>query len=377
MKIGIITLPLHTNYGGILQAFALQKVLKELGHEVLVIDWNYQVKLPASTRFLIYTKRAIQRYILGQDIEIFPDRFINKQEKLKRQHTNKFIEKHIKRHVIKDISEIKEDEFDCFVVGSDQIWRKLYNKRCPGWDNAFLGFAQGWNVKRIAYAASFGTEEWEYDEKETRICSTLANKFNAISVRELNAVNLCKERLGVHAIHLLDPTMLFKVEDYMQLVSETEIESHPGILHCYILDNNKETNEIIDYLSSAMQLTPLYTNSRVEDENAPISERIQAPVENWLQAFNIAEFVVTDSFHACVFSILFRKPFIVYGNKERGMARFASLLMTFGLEERLVYSVEEANSISGKAIDWDRVHSTLEEFKAKSMEYLHANLHMS
>ena len=81
---------------------------------------------------------------------------------------------------------------------------------------------------------------------------------------------------------------------------------------------------------------PFCVNSRIEEWDAPIQECIQPPVEEWLRGFYDAEFVVTDSFHACVFSILFNKPFIVIGNEGRGIARFESLLKTFGLEERLV-----------------------------------------
>lgn len=72
----------------------------------------------------------------------------------------------------------------------------------------------------------------------------------------------------------------------------------------------------------------------MEDWSAPLAERIQPPVEQWLRGFMDAELVVTDSFHACVFSILFHKPFVVVGNKERGLARVKSLLKMFGLEER-------------------------------------------
>ena len=141
-----------------------------------------------------------------------------------------------------------------------------------------------------------------------------------------------------------------------------------------MLDKGKETNSIIDGISKEKVLSPFYVNSRYEEPNAPLEERIQQPVEKWLRAFHDAEFVITDSFHACVFSIIFNKPFIVYGNKERGMARFESLLKLFELEERLVCSPEEVNKVLQTHIDWERVNSIHKLMKEKSLSFLTKNL---
>ncbi len=374
MKIGILTLPLHTNYGGILQAYALQQVLKGLGHNVTTINRDYIVKLPLKTRYLIYLKRGFEHYILRKNVIVFPDREENKTLNIVRQHTNIFIEKHIHCTNIKWFNQLEPTDYDCLVVGSDQIWRYIYNYFFPGYNNAFLDFAKDWNVKRIAYAASFGTDEWEYSPEETAECSTLAKMFDAISVREASAVEICKERLGVEATHLLDPTMLLTAEEYIKLFQETKTPKSTGNLMCYILDRNEETNKITGLVSSQKGLTAFHTNSRVEDGNAPIEERVQPPVENWLRGFYDAEFVITDSFHACVFSILFNKPFIVYGNKERGMARFNSLLSIFNLQERLVATPQEAQRIINKAIDWKNVNTTLNKWREKSNKFLKAHL---
>lgn len=374
MEIAIITLPLNTNYGGILQAFALQRILSQIGHKAVVIDTPYSVSLPIKTKYLVYIKRAFLRYIKGKDIEVFPDIALNKQERIKREHTSQFIDKHIERLLVKDITQIKENDFDCFVVGSDQIWRCIYNRYFPGTRNAFLDFTKKWNVKRIAYSASFGTDEWEYSQEDTHECAKLAKLFDAISVRESSAVNICKEKFGVEATHLLDPTMLVLTDEYIKLFQEAKIPKSSGNLMCYILDRNCETTQIINEIATSKNLTPFYTNSKAEDPSAPISERIQPPVERWLRSFHDAEFVITDSFHACVFSILFKKPFIVYGNKSRGMARFSSLLKTFELEERLVTSPLEAKKIIDKPIDWEKVYKILTKFRAKSMDFLQTNL---
>lgn len=374
MRIGVITLPLNTNYGGILQAYALQKVLTSLGHDVKTIDFNRIVNLPQSTKYLIYLKRAFLHYVMKKDIAIKPDVEENNLWKNRTRHTSKFVEQHIKRFVIKNISQIKENDFDCFVVGSDQIWRHIYNNRFPGTQNAFLAFAESWDVKRIAYAASFGTDKWEYSQEDTFACAKLAKRFDAISVRESSAVNICKEKLGVETCHLIDPTMLLEVEEYISLFQEQGTPQSTGNLMCYILDSNDDTSQIINDIAKYKNLVPFYTNSRTEDNNAPIEERIQPPVETWLRGFYDAEFVVTDSFHACVFSILFKKPFVVYGNKDRGMARFTSLLQMFGLTDRLVETKEEAKEIATKAIDWNNVHELLQRHRKKAFEFLYIHL---
>ena len=328
-KVGILTLHLHTNYGGILQNYALQQVLKKQGYKIVTINNDYIVKLPLTRRPLIYLKNIFLRYILKKDIVVFPDIEQNKIPKTRRKFTDIFINKYIECTHIKSTNQLKSSNFNCIIVGSDQIWRHAYNKYFPGVSNSFLDFAKEWNIKRVAYAASFGTDDWEYNEEETKICGELAKKFDAISVREASAVNICKKRLGVDAIHVLDPTMLLTAEDYKKLFIEARTPQSPGNLMCYILDPSNETNDIIKLVTQSHKLIPFHTNSRTEDETAPIEERVQPPVEKWLRGFHDAKFVITDSFHACVFSILFNKPFIVYGNKGRGMARFFSLLSIF------------------------------------------------
>lgn len=373
MKVGVITLPLHNNFGGILQAYTLQKVLRDLGHNAVLIDKSRYVSLgPWYIKYPIYIKNAILKFIMRQKVEVRPDVEINKIPKTIAQHTEPFINKYIKRIYTKDFSNIKKNKFDAFIIGSDQVWRPRYfGQRI---ENAYLDFAKEWNVKRIAYAASFGAEEWEYTNEQTCTCSELLKIFNAVSVRESLAVEFCKERLGVKVEHVLDPTMLLTKENYINLFNVAGTTQSEGDLFCYILDNNPENSNIIESIARERNLNPFYVNSRYEDPNAPLEERIQQPVEKWLRAFYDAEFVITDSFHACVFSIIFNKPFIVFGNKERGMARFESLLNMFGLEDRLVSSLNETKTVLEKPIDWDRVNNIHKRLKKESVFFLKKNL---
>lgn len=373
MEIGVLTLPLHNNFGGILQAYALQRSLEKFGHSAILIDKSRYVSLgPWYKKYPVYIKRGINRYILGKDIIVKADVEQNRVPKAIAKYTEPFIEKNIKRIYTKDFSNIKERYFDVLIVGSDQIWRPQYF--FTKIENAFLGFAKDWDVRRIAYAASFGTEEWEYTEEQTNNCAALLKKFNAVSVRESSAVRLCNDNFGVKAEHVLDPTMLLGKENYIKLFKDYNAAQSDGNLFCYILDEGEEKKNIIDYAEKEKGLKPFFVNSRYEDPNAPLEERIQQPVEKWLRAFYDAEFVITDSFHACVFSIIFNKPFIVYGNKDRGLARFNSLLSIFELEERIVSTKEEALKTLTAPIDWNKVNLIHEQWKEKSMSFLIENL---
>lgn len=373
MRIGILALQLRYNFGGILQAYALQKVLKKMGHEVVHIDQNRDVTLGSwYKKYPIYLKRAIRKHLFRENIIVRADVAVNDAMKIIATNTDPFINKHINRIFTKDFSNIKREYYDAFIVGSDQVWRPKYFFSTI--KNAYLNFAKKWDIKRIAYAASFGTEEWEYNEEQTTECAALLKKFNAVSVRESSAVGHCKEKFGVDALHVLDPTMLLSKEEYMKLFKNIDVGKSDGNLFFHILNLSTEKKVIIDSVSKEKKLTPFYVNSRYDDHNAPIEERIQQPVEKWLHAFYNAEFVITDSFHACVFSIIFNKPFIAYGNKERGIARFESLLKMFGLENRMTFTPEEAINVSRQPIDWKRVNVILSQWKEKSMAFLIKNL---
>ena len=372
MKIGILTLPLHTNYGGILQAYALQQVLQGMGHEAMVLDEEKQFHFSLKRRIEMYVKGKVKRLLQGKNAIIYSPEYYKQLWAARTRYTGQFVSEHIVRRVVKDVSEISEGEFDAFVVGSDQIWRARYAQPFPGVGNAFLLFSKGWDIKRISYAASFGTDNWEYNKSDTVKCSMMAQAFDAISVREASGIMLCREYLGVDAQQNIDPTLLLDADDYVKLVKRNTPQS-PGTLMCYALDQGKEVEDIVSCIAKEKMLTPFYANSQTENHRLTLEERVQPPVEQWLQGFRDAEFVVTDSFHACIFSILYRKPFVVIGNKSRGMTRFESLLQIFGLEGRLVSSYEDYKQKVEELlqpIDYEPVYRILAEKRGEAIKFL-------
>lgn len=358
MKIGILTLPLHINYGGILQAYALQTVLERMGHEVYVINESLEYKLPIWKWPISYPKRMMKRLMGDKKAVLFYEKHMNSQRRIMSQYTERFIKKYIREIIIEKTSDLKKEQFDIIVVGSDQIWRPKYYTHPI--EEAYLRFASNWNIRRIAYAASFGTDEWEYTKNQTSRCGELLKKFEKVSVRESSAVDLCRKYFGMEVDHVLDPTLLLEASDYEVLIKNDSVKEESGDLLCYVLDESLEKTNLINHIAATYNCKPFRSNSKAEDWNAPLEERIQPPLEQWLKGFRDAKIVVTDSFHACVFSIIFHKPFVVVGNLERGLARFQSLLSLFGLEHCLF---DGNPTYKLKDIDWEKVDQRVDELK--------------
>lgn len=197
--------------------------------------------------------------------------------------------------------------------------------------------------------------------------------FDAVSVREENGVKLCKQYFEVDAIHVLDPTMLLDANDYIELFKQKQTPKSRGNLLNYVLDETDEIKNLIQKVASENKMIPFAVNNPYEnDDTKPLNQRIKPSVETWLRGFYDADFVITDSFHACVFSIIFKKQFIVVGNKERGMARFASLLKMFGLEERLVDEKFDIKTL--QPIDYDKVYNLYGQLRERSLHFLSENL---
>lgn len=370
MKIGILTQPLYANYGGILQNYALQKVLLDNNYEV--ITFNRQFNNPGTIKQ--YLGSAYYRMInnfKGNRTKIFTK---NERDFIA-SNTRKFIEKNICLSEILDsdgkIEKIfKKHKFHALIVGSDQVWRPSYS---PNIYNYFLDFAQeDINVKKVAYAASFGVDHWEFNEDQTNICSNLARLFDGISVREVSGIKLCSEHLNVHAEHVLDPTMLLDQNDYLKVSNYQSLPDRKGVF-TYILDKTEFKRDVIEKIRDILNLD-VYENQPKEsfaNPNSNILENYVYPsVETWIKSFHDADFVVTDSFHGTVFSILFKKPFIVIGNTERGQTRFSSLLSIFNLQNRLISSIDEVSSILENPIDYTTVYRILNNHRERSKSFL-------
>jgi hypothetical protein len=373
MKIGILTLPLRKNYGGIMQAYALQTVLQRMGHDVTVLNIKDEVRpLWSTISIKTFVRRIVKKLLFDHKAIIFREHFAQKSFENFTSLVCDFVNSNINRSDYNDLHEIKEGVFDAIVVGSDQIWRPYFFKtdwKAP-MEDGFLKFTDKWSIKRIAYAVSFGVDTWLLNDAETEHCSALAKKFDGISVREKSAVALCKQHLSLDVPQVLDPTLLLNVSDYVALIKNANTPPSPGNLLAYILDENDTKSAFINHVASKKRLTPFFTNTSfpIRDKKNAAKLKMKS-VEEWLRGFYDADFIITDSFHGCVFSIIFNKPFIALGNQARGMDRFYSLLSMFGLEDRLQlseYTFKDGFDYSLPQFVQDRIA----ELKSKSLSYL-------
>lgn len=366
MKIAILTLPFGANYGGLLQGYALQTVLERMGHEV----WHLQPKVcypplhPMWKMPMVWCKRCCRKFFGGEwKLPVFehPVRW-------SRKNTDAFIAQflHCRYLQKEEWTDVLAEQYDVIIVGSDQVWRAAYASPLSRF---FADFANSTSVKRISYAASFGVSPCDFTPDQIAFCKSLLSDFYAISVREKSGISICADTFCVKACHVLDPTMLLDKNDYLQLISRTKKSS--GSLMTYVLDETPTANAFIKKMAKAKGLKPFRANSKIEDIEAKMSQRQQPPVGQWLRSFLDSNLVITDSFHCCVFSILFQKDFVCIGNKSRGMSRFRSLLEQFQLQDRLVSLDMPLNDrVLDGQIDWEKVNKVLDNLRSDSMSFL-------
>lgn len=362
MKIAVLTMTFNNNYGGLLQAYGLMTYLKKLGHEPELL-------------FVQLDDKSIKSYIKKYIMPLFSNKWLTpKKQALIDKNMRYFIETYITPktkpiYTEKDFESNISQNYDAYIVGSDQVWRpKMYRFL----HHAFFDFVKDEKVL-LSYAASFGVDSWEFSEEETLKYKEQIKRFNGVSVREDSGVSLCKKHLETDTLQVLDPTMLLSVKDYQELVANEEEIKIDGELLVYMLDMNNEKESIISFISEKLKLKEFYVNKSIVN-----NDKMYPSVTSWLNGFINAKYVVTDSFHGCVFSIIFNKPFIVYGNKKRGLSRFNSILKLFHLESRLIHTKSDLNVKKlEETIDWSSVNEKMNKYKKSSMDFLISNLNMT
>lgn len=254
---------------------------------------------------------------------------------------------------------VKRYRFDILLAGSDQIWRPKYNRYLT---DMFFQFATLWPIKKIVYGASFGTDRWEYDFQTTRRCRDLVKQIDAVSVREKSGVELCQNYFGIAAEWVLDPTMLLDVSDYERLCTSIP-RSEKDFMAVYMLDIDKQ---MLNKINKMAQEVDIPIKVFFADYDTSLS------IEEWLAMFRDAKYIITDSFHGTVFSIIFNKTFLSIGNQGRGMSRFHSLLGLFGLEDRLSQDISVERLL--QPVPWNEINRQKEVLKDKSIFFLETAL---
>lgn len=359
MKIGVLTLPMHGNIGGVLQNYALIQVLKEYTNEVYTIDYRpYKHEIIKA-----YIFRGIRKLGLKKIV------FYSRSKKLSLLYNIRaFIDNNIPcTDIYSNFKELKAgtSNFDFVIVGSDQVWRKIFIYNSI--DIYYLGFVDKKQQCCFSYAASFGTDKCEYSSEELLHINELIKDFKSVSVREYSALNLIKKIFKWNCKTpqlVLDPTLLLSMEKYLELISNSKVViNNKRNIFYYILDNSDDKEIIINKFREATNLDVISSYN---------SNKNICSIEQWLSDIYHSEFVITDSFHGVVFSIIFKKQFAVFINKERGTARFDSILKLFKLENRIIRN--NVNALLLNKIDYNEVTEILIHYQNISKEFIASNI---
>ena len=368
MKIGIITFHRPENFGSALQAFALKEYLRKLGHESAVIDFVFPRDLKQYRLFrthvyiqrpwsilgdIVYLRRNIQKKKRFHD---FRKKYLNLTDSYVYQKN--------------DLSELN-NEFDAFICGSDQIW----NLDCTGGvvPEYFLGFAND-NKLRISYAPSM-PEKPSKQYYDTLI--EYLNKFDYLSVRENSTKTFFENELKIKrpVEHVLDPTLLLSANDYIKSFGLEK--KNKKYIFVYILGNTEIKQSIAQEANRKSEETGLPIKyvmvRRVKGlENGSYCLGI-GPVDFLDFVFN-ASYVITDSFHASVFAILFQVPFCTFA-REGTFTRMQELLTN--LELSCNYCSSDMHTNIAYKSSSEETEKLIQMYKTSSDAYIRKSLSSS
>lgn len=346
MKVSILTYHWEDNYGATLQAYATYRAVASLGHTPEFID----LRLP-------YAPSLVSRIVFG----------------LKRRRFNSFRRKFFKNLTDRtyfSIDELRDNppKSDCYLVGSDQTWNpQIAKKLLPAF---FLTFGPD-NVRRVSYATSIGLNQWEKSEyiSDDEIRAAVAG-FDSLLLRETSALEICREIFGREALQVVDPVLLFK--SYPELTGSLKPS---GEVITYKLIDDPEFYDMARATAASLNL-PVRSIGSVRH---PKGFRAAYPesVEGWVRRLATAEYVLTDSFHGTVFSLLYHRPFVIYVGDPNRVTRIKSLLDLTGLSDRILNhgaTAEDMIRVANTPIDWGSVDKKLEAMRSESLDLLKESL---
>ena len=340
VKIGIMTFWWsQDNYGQILQCYALQKYLRDAGHDAYLIRYKNEERSPLWKRCL----KAFNLSLLYKHLKYKINSCKVKKEQIcNDRHFDEFRKNYINQseRFYSSYKELKENppEADVYIVGSDQVWNFSFLKKIKNSSyihSYMLDFGKE-TTKKMSYAAS-----WSMNSLSNELIAEikpLLQKFSYVSVREENGIELCKQCGYDKAEFVCDPTMLLDVDVYRNLYkSEVIRKQDKKYLLLYMLNNecDFDIQKVYDFAKEKKLEVVYVTGNGVVDKR----EKLFATIPEWLYLIDTAEYIVTNSFHCCVFSSLFKKKYgvVKLKGKSAGMnTRMFTLFHLLGIEERFV-----------------------------------------
>lgn len=358
MKVGVITFHSANNYGAILQTWALQKVLKNLKVTTGVI--HYHPDIIDGLYDPMKQKKGLMRALLKGKL------CVKNKKSLIRYKKYKAFMKH-KLNLIGDFKTFKELQdaklgLDAYIVGSDQVWNPTH---IGGYDPAYyLEFAEE-GSRRISYAASLGTDY--IDIKYRNDMERALKAFTGISVRERSIQPVISELVDKPVEVVLDPTLLLNREAYDEIKVESKYKK-PYIL-VYSIERNRQLISFANKISVALGI-PILQRRPAKGLINQLEPFYTSDAGEFLGHIEAAAYVITNSFHGTVFSILYGKPFVSMLHTNTGK-RTEDLLKDLGLSSHILYNINDFKDFSMFKLDnADEVKENIAKLRESSMSFL-------
>lgn len=360
MKVANITLHATNNYGSVFQTLATEKIFENLGCEVETIDYIRETaQLDSCWKILKHGGPGWKIKMKQLVLHYFP-----KSKGMRVERLNAFRQKHLhltKRRYLSD-QELEEHipEADIYCTGSDQTWNTEIQHGVPR--AFFLAFAPE-GKKRIAFSASFGI--YELPERDKAEVKELLSKYSAISVRETSGKKILDALGFIDSVQVLDPTLVANPKIWYSLASPRIIEQ--DYILVYQLNSNDAFVKYVNEFASRKRLHVVHVRLRKEAIHNCTFMPDCSP-EDLLSLFQYSSYVITDSFHATVFSLLFHCNFMdIYPRKFP--TRLESILNLTGLQSRHITNFSRFD-YADTPIDYAMVDSILEIERQKSLVFL-------
>ena len=374
MKIGILThFHKSTNYGGVLQAYALCKYLNDHGHSARQILYQHTVtKINTAS---VTPKEYVSKVVSRLKKQLYKKENQNIQKRMESLFWD-FRDRvpHTFHEYTKDTIGDVANDFDAFITGSDQVWNPIW------YDSSYMLDFVREATPKISYAASIGVGNLDREQQE--IFRQLKG-FRAISVREKAAANLLPPLVGQEVKVCVDPTLLLSADDWDGIASERKIDEKYVFL--YFLGDDTKCRRLAQQFAKAkgmklVLLPDLLGTYRKNDRKIHAEKVMDATPGDFVSLIKHGEYIFTDSFHACVFSLLYHKEFFAFprAGAIQMESRIQTLTELFACPERFCADKKKrtlAHLLSLDAMDYTRMCDLFIKEKQKSMEYLENNLH--
>ncbi len=359
-----------TNYGQLLQAWALQQVLMLHGHFPYIIRYGFHEQLEPSLHFE-YPKASFDKLQCNRKLTAAMGTADDRGfDNFRAAHLN------LSANAYNSLKQIQLSPplADCYLTGSDQVWAQLLSKK----DNEvfYLNFGPA-EIRKVAYAPSFSQNK--YPAELNDLLALNLKRLDAVSVREKTGVDICRQA-GVTAQWTVDPTILLDADYYRMLAAEADTklpDKYMLVYHVNVRQEDMPCWQSFAKYNSAQGIENIAVHANGEGRNDVefLSEATYCypTIQEWIRLADNCQYMLTTSFHGMVFAILLHKKFFVClrpDSQFAGNDRIFSVLTAIGLQDRIVSNDMDIEQMMGKDIDWGRVDKIMQQLRDTSVDYL-------